>query len=223
MVRRRARKWNFKSFRRLGNLFVKSGLRAVPLGLMVVAVCFIFFGVRQMVHADPYFQVERITVFPSGLLNSLEYQFLDNETRNKSLFEVDLKKISKNLEKNPKIKRAEAVRVLPNQLNIFLATRLPLLQVQLQPQGSYYSVAGDQLILSSRTVPRPDLMVLEDFSAQKKSYSIGTLYQNKYFQELFHLLELLKADPLLKVETISKLGMDHLGNVTLVLKDGIEL
>lgn len=223
MANRRARKWNFKFFRKPGRFLMKLGFRAIPLGLMAAALCFIFFGVRQMLHADPYFRIERITVFPSGLLNSSEYRFLEDETRGRSLFEIDLRKMSKNLEKNPKIKRAEVVRILPSQLNVFLTTRLPFIQVQLEPEGPYYSVADDQLILSRVEAPHPNLMVLEDFNVQKKSYSMGTFYQNKYFQELFRIFESLKSDPLLNQETVSKLGMDHLGNLTLILKDGIEL
>jgi len=223
MVRRRTQKWNFKLLWRLGKRLLKIVFKAVPFGFTFGVASFVFFGVRQMLHADPYFQVERIAVFPSGLLATSEYQFLENQARGQSLLELDLKRISRSLERNPKIKRAEVVRILPNQLNVFLATRAPFIQVQLKEEGPYYLVSSDQLVVSVEEWPKPDLMVLEDLNSEKKTCSIGTLYQNKHFRSLFNLLEFAKTDPSLNSETISKLAMDQLGNVTLILNDGIEL
>lgn len=176
-----------------------------------------------MVHANPYFLVERITVFPSGLLTNSEYQFLDRQARGMSLLELDLKKISGNLERNPKIARAEVVRILPNQINVFLTRRTPIIQIQLKPKGPYYLVARDQMVLLVEETPVPELEVLEDYSSAKKSYSLGSLYQNKYFQSLSSILDSIKEDPILSSETVAKLTMDELGNITLMLNDGIEL
>ena len=223
MVRRRAQKWKFKLFRKIVYSIFKNMLKSIPFGITFGVVCFIFFGVRQMLHADPYFQVERITVFPSGLLASSEYQFLDSQVRGRSLFEVNLKDISRSLERNPKIKRAEIVRILPNQLNVFLATRSPFVQVQLREGGSYYLVASDQLIVSTQDSPKPDLVILEDFNSEKRNYSVGAFYPNKHFRSLFGIFEAMKKDPVLNLETISKLTMDQLGDITLVLNDGVEL
>ncbi len=223
MVGRRSQKWNFKLVRKTFLAFFGMMLKTIPFGIAFGIVCLIFFGVRQMLHADPYFQVERITVFPSGLLTSSEYQFLDNQTRGRSLLEINLKDISRSLERNPKIKRAEVVRILPNQLNVFLATRLPFVQVRLREGGPYYSVASDQLIVSIQELPKPDLVILEDFNSEKRNYSVGALYPNKHFRSLFGIFEATKRDLALNSETISKLAIDQLGNVTLVLNDGIEL
>lgn len=223
MARRRTQKWAFKLPRKFGITFFKLTLKFVPSGLMIGAICFIFFGVRRMLHADPYFQVERITVFPSGILAASERQFLERQTSSRSLLEVDLKEISRSLERNPKVKRAEITRSLPNQLNVFLTMRVPFIQVQLKPGGSYFSVAQDQLVLSSQDSPKPDLMILEDFNSEKKSYSVGALYQNKHFHWLFDAFESIKTNPIFSAETVSKLAMDQLGNVTLILKDGLEL
>lgn len=220
---RRNQRWNVKFLRKAGRALTRLSIRFIPLGIVIAVLSFVFFGVRQMVEADPYFHVERVSVFPSGLLNSSEYRFLGDETRARSLLEIDLKKISRNLEKNPKIKQANVVRSLPDRINIFLKARLPFVQVQLKPDGPYYSVAEDQLILSKQKSRQPDLMVLEDFSAQKKVYSAGLLYQNIHFHELSPLFESLKHDAILSTETVSRVKMDQLGNLSLILNDGIEL
>ena len=198
-------------------------LKALPSAILVGSISFIVFGVRQMLHADPYFQVGRVTVFPSGILTPSEYQFLEQRSQGRSLLEIDLKYVSQNLERNPKVRRAEIMRQLPNELHVLLTVRLPFIQVQFKQGGPYYSVADDQLILSIQDSPRPDLMILEDFTSEKKAYAAGTLYQNKHFDRLARIFESVKADPILSAENISQLAMDQLGNMTLILKDGIEL
>ena len=223
MPRQRLPKWNLKWFRKSGAHFFKLSFKILPLIVIAGSVSFVSFGVKQMLQADPYFQVERVTVFPSGILTQSEYQFLEHETRSRSLVEVDLGKISKNLERNPKIKRAEVVRTLPNQLNVLLTMRLPFIQIQFKPNGSFYTVSSDQLVLSNSGSPKPDLVVLQDFGAEKKIYSVGTLYQNKYFYRLPSVLDFIRTNSILSSETISQMSMDQLGNITLFLKDGLEL
>ena len=223
MGKRRTSKWNSKLFRKFGPLFFQFLGRLVPFGITAGIIGFMFINVRAMLYADPYFQASQITVFPSGVLNDPELRFLEREVRGKSLIEINLKAISQSLERNPNVKRAEVDRIFPDQLNIFLTTRLPFIQVQLKQGGPYYLIASDQLILGIENEPRADLMALEDFSSERKTYSAGTLYSNKYFQNLFGIFQSLTLDPLLRTEAISKLAIDPAGNVSIVLKDGIEL
>src|SRR3989338_2858833 len=137
-----------------------------------------------MLYADPYFQIGRVTVFPSGMLTEAEYAYLEEKAEGRSLLEIDLKEIARTLERNPKVKRAEVMRSLPNQLKVFLATRSPIFQIRLSPTGPYYLVGSDQMVLAARNLAEPNLMILEDFGSSKKSYTTGTLYQNGYFWAL---------------------------------------
>jgi cell division septal protein FtsQ len=223
MGKRQTRLWNPKWFKKAMARFRILFWKLLPWGLAFGLIGFFSLNIRQMLHADPYFQVEMIKVFPSRIITESEHQFLESETRGKSLFDIDLKEISKRLERNPKVKRAEVVRSLPKQLSIFIATRSPFIQIQLKEGGPYYLVASDQLVLSAQKSPRPELTILEDFETTKKSYSVGSLYENKDFYLLFDLLETLRTDSLLAKQNISKVSMNQLGNVTLVLQDGIEL
>ncbi|MBI4358681.1 MAG: FtsQ-type POTRA domain-containing protein [Candidatus Omnitrophica bacterium] len=223
MAKHRPRSWHGKLFRRWKGGLLRLITQSLPFTMSLGVLCLIFFSVRQMVHADPYFQIVQITVFPSGILNLSEYEFLQNETRGKNVAEIDLKQISRSLERNPKVKRAEVMRNIPRELNIFLTPRLPFVQVQVHEGGLYYLVSDDQLVLSSEALPRPELLVLEDFSSKRKDYSAGTLYQNEHFYGVSKLLAVLKVDPLFKGEAISKLALDQLGNISLILRDGLEL
>ena len=214
---------NLKPFLRAFFTLTRSAVRFAPMISTVAIVWFFVLGVRHTLHADPYFRVERIRVFPSGILTEAEHQFLETKIQGKSLAELDLKQISRSLERNPKVVRAQTIRELPRELRIMLVTRTPFIQVQFGSTGPYYLVGSDQVILSRQDSPNPEVMVLEDLSAKQTKYSVGTLYQNKYFDELNEVFDLIRTDPALQDETILKLSMDQLGNVTLILKDGIEL
>ena len=223
MSRRRARSPSSKWWRKSRSHLFRWLLKSLPLAFVFGIGGFIFFGVRQMLYADPNFRVERITVFPSGILSDSEYEFLESKASGRSLLEIDLNEISRSLERNPKVKRAEAVRQLPRQLNVFLTGRVAAIQVALKPGGPYYLVAEDQMVLSKQREPQPELMTLEHFESRLKTYAVGSLYQNEHFHLFRPLLEAVRQEPALQAETISKLIMDRLGNVALVLKDGIEL
>lgn len=223
MARRRGQKWNPKALTKTIGSFVRSVFQFLPTAFAAGLVVFTFFGVKQMLYADPYFRITRVTVFPSGILTDAEYQYLQDQSRNRSLLELDLKLISKNLERNPKVKRAEVMRVLPNQLKVFLATRSPILQIRLSERGAYYLVGSDQMVLAARDMADPDLMILEDFSTAQKSYSAGALYANRYFGAVTEVLVWLQNDPWLSREVIAKMRLDRLGNIAFVFSDGIEL
>ena len=223
MAKRRRQKLNFKRLQRTCKAFLRFGLRILPFGVIFGFAYFIFLNARYMVHADPYFHVEKVTVFPSGILTSPELKFLEDEVRGQSLLEVDLRKISKGLERNPKIKRAEVSRTLPGSLNVFLAERAPLFQVQLEPGGKFFLISDDQMILSKTDSPKPNFMVLEDFTSDRKFFSTGAFYPNKHFPSLLNFFEALKSDSILSHETVSKMSIDQIGNIGLLLSDGIEL
>ena len=223
MVKRRSQKLNLRKLRKSVQTFPRFALRGLPFGIVFGLAYFIFLNARNMVHADPYFQVEKVTVFPSGVLTNLELKFLEEEARGKSLLDIDLKKISRNLERNPRIRRAEVNRNLPHEVNVLLQTRAPLLEIQSQPGGKFYVIADDQIILAHLDSPKPNMMVLEDFTSKQKSFSIGTLYPNGHFRSIISFLDALKSDPIFNRETVSKMSIDQIGNINLLLSDGIEL
>ena len=222
-MRRRRNKFNLKFLRKFFFRLVPIFLKGLPFGIVSFLILFLFFGVRQMLHADPYFQIERITVFPSGILNNLELRFLEDRTRGKSLLEINLKELSQSLERNPKVERAEVVRVLPKQLNVYLIKRMPMLQVQFKPKGSFYLISSDQVITAVNDQSRPDLLTLEDYQSNKKNYSVGMLYQNSHFEALRDIFMSIQNMPCLRNENLIKVTTDGMGNVSLFLKDGLEL
>jgi cell division septal protein FtsQ len=223
MAKRRGRTGNFKWLSKTLSGFFWMVLKILPAGLLIGCILFVFFGIKQMLYADPVFYVTRVVVFPSGVLSATEYEYLEREVEGKSLLGVNLKQVSKNLERNPKVKRAEVMRLLPNQLKVLLVTRSPVIQIRFSPKAPYLLVGSDRMILSSRQAADPNLIILEDFTAKKKSYTIGSLYQNNSFDQISEVTEWIKSDPILKREVISKVTIDQLGNIGIILSDGVEL
>ncbi len=223
MKKRRAPKLNFKSIKKIGIPVFRAILKCLPLAILTFSVFFVFVGVRQMLHADPYFQVEKITVIPGGILTRSELQFLESKSRGMSLMDINLRDVSTTLEKNPKVLRAEVVRVLPKQLSIYLTPRLPYIQIQTVPSGPCYLVSRDQLILEKMKSATPHVLLVEDFNSVKKNYSVGTFYQNNNYNFLLDLVETLRNTSPFKQETISKIVIDQIGNCSVLLKDGLEL
>jgi len=220
---RRRKKFNFRFLKKWSRNLSAIVWKTLPFGIASFCILFLFFGVRQMLHADPFFQIEKITVFPAGILSSSELQFLEMKTKGKSLMEINLKELSKNLERNPKVERAEVVRILPKQLNVYLIKRMPMLQVQTRSGGAYYMISKDQVITAIHKQARPDILVLEDHNASQKKYSVGMLYQNSNFESLRNLFILIQNEPALRKENLIKMTTDQMGNISLFLKDGLEL
>lgn len=220
---RRRNKFNFKFLKKWTRNFGSIIWKSLPFGIASFFILFLFFGVRQMLHADPFFQIEKITVFPAGVLNTSELQFLEMKTKGKSLLEVNLKELSQSLERNPKVERAEVVRILPKQLNVYLIKRMPMLQVQTKPSGPYYMISKDQMITAVHKQARPDILILEDHNAGRKKYSVGMLYQNSNFESLRNIFILIQNEASLRKENLIKMTTDQMGNISLFLKDGLEL
>ncbi len=222
MVKRR-KKWNFRPLKKLTRTFSSIVWNGLPFGVISFMVIFLFVGVRQMLHADPYFQIEKITVFPAGILNQTELNFLEGRAKGKSLLEIDLKELSKILERNPKVERAEVVRVLPKQLSVYIIKRQPLVQIQFHPDGAFYLISHDQMVTGIAKHARPDLLMLEDYRSPQKRYSVGMYYQNTNFQSLRKILLELPNQSSIRRENISKMTADETGNVSFFLSDGLEL
>lgn len=220
---RRRKRLNLRFFRNWFKSILSLAVKSFPWATGSLIVFFLFVSVRQMVHADPYFQIEKIKVFPTGILTASEIQYLESKTQGKSVLELNLNELARTLERNPKVERAEITRVLPKQLSVFLVRRLPILQIILTARGPYYLVSNDQLVTSIQQMSRPEYIILEDFESKKKKYSIGMLYQNSHFDALEKLYSQIQSDEFLRKETVTRMTIDKGGNFSIFLKDGLEL
>jgi len=207
----------------LSGKMIKIGLKGLP-AFVIFAVMWIgVFAMHQMLTKNAYFQVARIKVFPSGVLTAGEYEFLEKVTRGKSLFETDLNLLSRVLERNPRVKSAQIARNFPHEIRVFVTPRQPTMQVQVHAQGPYYLLDDDQIVLAELKRPDQELFIVEDYDAKDKIYLPGQKYRNPYFDDVTHLLEFIKSDPIMRKESVSRGGIDRLGNWSVTLTDGTKI
>ena len=223
MARRKFKKWNLKPILDPFSFLFYWLKKGFPLIVLVGLLFLAFIWMKNFVYADSYFQVNHVTVFPSGVLSDSEYRYLGKVTRGRSVFQVDLNAISKDLMRNPIVKSAEVARILPNEINVYLVSREPFVQIRCANGGDYYVVSKDQLVVSIEKTARPDLSLIEDYAAKTKKYSLGLRYQTKYFEQMIEMVSWLKSDPVWAKEIVTKVMVDEIGNFIVVLNDGLEL
>ena len=94
---RRRKKLNLRFVRYWFKGFISMAIKSFPLVTGSLIIVFLFMSVRQMLHADPYFQIEKIKVSPTGILTHGEIQYLETKIQGKSVLELNLKKFSETL------------------------------------------------------------------------------------------------------------------------------
>ncbi len=212
-----------KRFINLSLNFVRIALRMIPIAAFFGVIVFFGDGVKTMLYADPYFNVSRVTIFPFGVLTPSELKFLQAEVMTKNVFQVELPRVANVLMKNPRIGNAEVDRSFPGEVHIWLQVRELLVQVQLKKQGRFYVIGKDQFVIEEAAVPYAALLTLEDYESKNKSLTLGTLYENKDFQQLALLIESIRKEEVLEAETVTRIALDRLDNWTLILNDGISI
>jgi cell division septal protein FtsQ len=223
MGRRKSKKVIWSNFFKLTWKILKFGCKAFPLAF-IMGICFyLSTAVEQMLFADPYFQVARVTVYPSGVLSAGELTYLERETKIKSIMEIDLKEVSHALTRNPWVEKAEVSRNFPNEINVKLDSRKPIVQVQLKNMGRFLLLSDTGVVLEKNDLARSEFLVVEDFSASRKSYSAGTLYDSGSFSQLTELIRLIEKETIVSVSDVSHIIVDQSTHWMLVLNDGVTI
>ncbi len=198
-------------------------LKTSPLLLLGVVGWVIFLGIRQDLYADPGFLIQNVEVSPQGSLPAEKIQELEQQYLGQSLFKISLRRAAETIEQDPKIREARIIREFPKTLRIEILARKPSIQIQLSPKGPYYAAGEDGVILNTEFARNENKVLIEVFEAQKNQLEIGKPSNLPGFREAWRLARAFWAHPLGKTESIDRIRLDHLGNVSLVLRKGPEL
>jgi len=198
-------------------------LKASPL-LFLGGIGFgIFWGIREELYADPGFLIQKIEVLPEGALSPAALQELEKLYLNQNLLKVSLTQIQSGIEKDPKIQEARVIREFPKTLRIETRKRIPSVQVQHEPNGLYYSVAEDGVLLGQDFQRNKNLLLVEVFEARGLKPETGKKLPLPGLSEGIALTKAFVRHPWGRFEKIERVRLDHLGNVSLVLSQGPEL
>ena len=194
--------------------------RIFPLAAAAALAGGLFVTVRQALYADSALAVSRIVVEPSEALPAIERRALETKFLGKNILRVNLRAVSRELEKDPQIRRAAVVRRLPAELRVFLELRKPVALIQFSPKGSFGLVSEDGMILDTLLRPNASMFLIEAYAAGIKEPQSGAVVPGRGYTEAIRFMKAFWDHPLSRREAISKISLDHLGNVTAVLGNG---
>ena len=204
--------------------FISQGiLKASPLLIIGAIGWGIFWGIRENLYADPGFLLQSVEVSPAQSLSPQKIQELEKIYLHQNLFKISAKEVARRVEQDPKIREAHVVREFPKTLRIEVIDRSTLGQIRLLPDGSYYIIAEDGVLLSGETGRNHELLLIEISDSHLSHLERGEKYPLPGLKESVALTKAFKFHSLGRSESMEKIRLDHLGNVSIFLKDGPEL
>ena len=197
--------------------------KCAPLLLIGLALGALFFGARESLYADPYFQVQTLTVFPKDVLMNEQYAKLEREVGGKNLLNLNLTRLVSLILSDPHIKSANLLRRLPNELEIVLTPRKPLVQLVFSPRGPFYTIDEEGVVMAISRTPNPVLIQALNEHYPHKKLDIFDRYQDGSLTKIPGLLNAFQKNQMTQSERMNSVSVDHLGNFSIVLSDGLEL
>ena len=199
-------------------------LKALPLAAVVLLTGSAFVGVRQVLYQDSHLTLRSIAVEPMQALTEAQRKSLESRYLGKNILKVELARIAEDLEKDPRIKSADVFRRFPSTLRIEIRERIPVALVRFQPHGPAGLISEDGIVLDTFSKETfPAYPVIEVFQAGLKDPERGLRFRAKGFVEIVQFLKAYGNHPLAAREKITKIGLDRLGNVSVVLGEGPQI
>lgn len=198
-------------------------LKLLPAVIGLAVIAGIFFVVRQLLYADPNLLVTRVTVDPPNALSIATRASLEKELLDRNILQVDLKQLAQSLESDPEIQTVRISRRLPAEIRIDITKRKPMAFIQFSPRGAYGLIAADGMILDTFAVPGSSLPLIEAYGIGPVQPRRGVRIKHRGFVEAVRFLKNFWKLPLARKETVTRIKIDYLGNVTLTLGAGPEI
>lgn len=227
MGKRRRRKVSstltWKATKGFFHLVSKGIIKSTPLWVLAGVGFLVFWGIRKNLYADPGFLIQTLVVKPDKALTVERLSELEKTYLSRNLFTVSPKEVAEAVESDPKIRQARVIREFPNTLRIEIADRDPFAEVQLAPNGPFYVVAEDGVILEKQSERHKDLVLFEAHEWASRRAEKGKEIPIAGFREAVHFTRAFWQHPLSRTERIDRIRLDHLGGVNLGLVNGPEL
>ncbi len=228
MSKRRRKKGGFFSgLRKLGELGL--GLFTIlrhlaPVLSLAAFFIFVFLGVRELLYADPGLTIQRIrfapegSALPAGLQEKLEKEWLG-----KNILTMPLKQVASQIQKDPGILSAQIARSLPSEITVTVKKREPVASVQLAAGSSFGIVAQDGMLLEVVNEKPAASMLIEAHNSKGGQLRKGTKLRIAGLEEALQFMESYQRNPVAQKEKLSRMQLDHLGNLMIVFERGTEV
>ena len=207
----------------------KNGMR-IFIGMLGL-VFFVWFSinVRSFLYASEYFNVNEIEIIDK-YPDKIDYP-LARIKNNPNIFEVDLKGIAQNLEReNSNIQKAIVKRVLPNKLLVEVLRRTPIAQVEILAENGnrdkhfFYSVNNDSYILANWGIKKKRRFpIIEGAGLQMKDIEVGRCYDKSRIATAVGLLNELANSGFLKKYRVSRVNVSQIRSMSFLINDRLEV
>ncbi len=198
-------------------------IKVIPILVLIFAGGAAFWGVKGILFADPHLSIQRITVTPPDAISRDERLRLDSLLMGKNILKADILKISGMLEKDPWIEEAVVTKRVPSEIVVEVRRRIPAAYVRFAPAGAAALVSEDGTVLDVPSSRNVSGLVIEVFGNGPKEPRIGERLKVKGFGQANQFLQEFSKHPLAQFEAVSKISLDHIGNVNITLGRGPEL
>lgn len=205
----------------VGLYFTSKFLPILLIGLLLGGV---YHGIQKFLYADPYFRLDIIRVKTDLPFSTKQIEQLSGLKLGENLLAIDLGKVASRIERNPEIKKAEVVRILPSTIEINVIRRFEVFQVRPKGQGHYYAIDDQGIILTKSDMnPLKGLVLIEDAAVSKDALGVGDQYPSQNLPAFKALYQCVVQQSELSGEKIEAMYVDHLGNFTLFLTGSFEV
>lgn len=224
--KKRSKAFKFSFFPELGHWIVgsvKVMLRLLPVTGILLLGALVLMGVKNGLYADSGLTVHRIEVNPPEALPQPALKKLESMLFGKNILRVDLSKVAHELEKDPEIQRAELRRHFPSLIQVEVTRRTPIAFIRYSPKGNWGLVSEDGTVLSVTPKADASLCLMEAFALGKNEPRVGEKVKSSGFHAAVAFLKAFWQHPLSSQETITKIGIDTAGQITVTFGAGPQI
>ncbi len=198
-------------------------LRTIPFILIAVAFAGLFIGVRDALYADSSLLIQKVEVTPAGALSTEQRQSLDTLLMGKNIMTLNLKKVAKSVEKDPGVQNAKVVKHFPDKVEVEVIRRKAVGCLQFSPQGNCGLVSEDGVVLDVLPVKSAPGLVIEAFETSKREPQIGMRVEVQGFYQAVRFARTYETMEMSHFEPLTRIAVDHLGNVSIILGNGPQI
>ncbi len=194
-------------------------LRIFPIALAGGIAYFGFGRVREALYADPLLDIRTVKISPANALAPELKNLLERKWIGTNILSADLEKIAKEVSRSPEILRAEVVRELPSTLAVQVKKRTPFASLHARKGDGWFLVSEDAMVLASIEGLQAGTVELEALAVEKTPVP-GQILLIKGFDPMVTFLKQFKKQAFVARESLSRLSLDYLGNLTILFADG---
>ena len=198
-------------------------LKVLPSLVIILASGAIFMNVRQALYADANLAIQKISVQPSDALTAAQRNQLESRFMGKNILQVNIRKVSSDLEKDPGIQSARVLKQLPATLDITVERRKAIACLRYAAHGNCGLISDDGVILDIIAEKNIPGVLIEALESQNREPSLGQKVELRGFGEAVNFMKAFQEQELSHYEPLSKINLDHIGNVSITLGAGPQI